>query len=265
VCGALAAGLLLRKRELLVPGEGLGYMLGVIGGSLMLLLLAYPLVKRTRLFRDGSSSSFWFRWHMILGVVGPLLIFFHSNFSTGAVNSNVALFSMIVVAASGLIGRYIYSRLHQGLYGAKHDIGTLLAQATRLLTEIENDVGGANGLAATALSNIGRQMMSGNRSVGLMSVVAMPVRVELARDRIMRQIRAAVRNNGRNKGWSRREAQAHTKAARRHVDEFLRAVSRAAHLSFWERMLSLWHVAHVPLFFLLLVSGVIHVVAVHLY
>ena len=45
----------------------------------------------------------------------------------------------------------------------------------------------------------------------------------------------------------------------------IRQGSKASQLGFWERMFSAWHVLHVPLFFLLLVSGVIHVVAVHLY
>ena len=57
----------------------------------------------------------------------------------------------------------------------------------------------------------------------------------------------------------------HVRLAKNHVDEFTGSVSRAAQFAFWERMFSLWHIIHVPLFFLLLVSGVIHVVAVHLY
>jgi uncharacterized membrane protein YidH (DUF202 family) len=50
----------------------------------------------------------WFRLHVILGVAGPVLILFHCNFRLGALNSNVALFSMGAVVASGVIGRYLY-------------------------------------------------------------------------------------------------------------------------------------------------------------
>lgn len=268
LCVAFVAGFVIKRRELFVPGEGVGYILGIVGGSSMLLLLAYPLIKRTALFRDGSKSAFWFKWHMILGIVGPLLILYHSNFSTGATNSNVALFSMIVVAISGIMGRYIYSRVHLGLYGAKVDLGALLAKATRLLREIEVDVGGAHGLVAKELAAFSEKVMPAGKAqttITAVQAMLMPIRARVARDRIMRQVRLHIRLNAKTHGWSRNESAIHLDCARRDVDEFLGAVSRAAHMSFWERMFSLWHVLHVPLFFLLIVSGVVHVVAVHLY
>jgi hypothetical protein len=33
----------------------------------------------------------------------------------------------------------------------------------------------------------------------------------------------------------------------------------------FERLFSLWHALHLPLFLMLLVAGVVHVVAVHVY
>lgn len=268
VCVLIATGFVLKKRDLFVPGEGLGYVLGIAGGSSMLLLLLYPVVKRTSLFKDGSKSGFWFRWHMILGILGPLLILYHANFSTGATNSNVALAAMLIVAASGVMGRYIYSMIHQGLYGAKTDLGGLLARATKLVSEVERDVGGANGVVAKALSDFGEAVLPGKRassSIGISAVLAMPFRVKFARSRIMREVRASIKANAQVQQWSRAEKRAHFLMAQRDVNEFLGAVSRAAHMSFWERIFSLWHVLHVPLFFLLLVSGVVHVIAVHLY
>ena len=267
-CAALVAGFFIKRKDFFVPGEGLGYAMGIVGGCTMLLLLVYPLIKRSRLFRDGSKSSFWFRWHMILGVVGPLFILYHANFSMGATNSNVALWSMIVVAASGIIGRYIYGRVHNGLYGAQLDVGSLLARATQLVSEVESDMGGAGGIVAKSLADFGQKVLQGERLHGpssVMSVLVMPIRVSFARSRILSQIRPLLKKNARAQLWSRAEERAHFRTVREDIDEFLSAVSRAAQMFFWERMFSLWHVLHVPLFFVLLVSGVIHVVAVHLY
>ena len=56
---------------------------------------------------------------MILGLVGPLLIIFHSGFQLGSFNSSVAFFCMLIVAISGLLGRLLYQRIHHGLYGSK--------------------------------------------------------------------------------------------------------------------------------------------------
>ena len=95
----------------LTPESGIGYWLGIAGGSLMLLLLLYPLRKRIKALRTLGSVGFWFRTHMILGVIGPVLVLLHTNFKLGSINSNVALLAMLVVAVSGVVGRYLYSKI----------------------------------------------------------------------------------------------------------------------------------------------------------
>ena len=267
VIAAITFGFVTRRQEFIVPGEGLGYKLGLIGGCMMLLLLLYPAVKRSKLFGSGKKVAFWFRWHMVLGIVGPLLIFFHSNFSMGALNSNVALFSMILVAGSGVIGRYIYTHIHTGLSGARLDVGGLLKQATLLMAGIEADVGGSGGKISKTLADFSVKATPKNPGIAasLMNIIAMPVHLRLSRRIIMHEVNASILRNTKTLGWTPRDVKAHARAAKNHVNEFMVAVSRAAQFAFWERMFSLWHVLHVPLFFLLLVSGVIHVIAVHMY
>ena len=116
---ALAAGWAVRDYNYVVAESGIGYWLGIIGGSLMLMLLVYPMRKRFRRWAVIGSVKAWFRIHMILGLVGPLLIIYHSGFKLGSFNSSVALFCMLLVATSGLLGRYLYQRIHHGLYGRK--------------------------------------------------------------------------------------------------------------------------------------------------
>jgi hypothetical protein len=230
-------------------------------------LLFYPAFKRSRFFGTGARAAFWFRWHMLLGIAGPVLIFFHSNFSLGAMNSNVALFSMILVAGSGIIGRYIYTQVHAGLSGARLDMGSLLTESARLMLGIEADVGGSGGLVAKAMADFSVKATPKQAGLlpSLLNAMAMPMRRRNARARIMLEVRKAVAANRMLRGWSAAEAKAHDELSENHVNDFLGAVSRAAQFTFWERMFSLWHILHVPLFFLLLVSGVIHVIAVHIY
>ncbi len=45
----------------------------------------------------------------------------------------------------------------------------------------------------------------------------------------------------------------------------LAAVRKAAAFAFYERLFALWHVLHLPLFILLILAAIIHVVAVHFY
>lgn len=263
----LTVGFVLRKQEFFVPGEGIGYQLGLSGGTVMLLLLFYPLVKRVKFFGKGANAGFWFNWHMMLGVIGPVLIFFHSNFSLGATNSNIALFTMILVAVSGVVGRYVYGQIHNGLNGAKLDVGGLLAKATRLMSGISGDVGGNSAPLTKALADFSEAVLPKTTKFipSLINTILLRLKINAARTRIMSEVRRSVSVNARLNSWSRAEERSHVLQARLHVLDFLNAVSRAAQLTMWERFFSRWHVFHVPLFFLLLVSGVIHVVAVHLY
>ena len=43
-------------------------------------------------------------------MLGPVLILWHTNFKLGSINSSVALIAMLVVAASGLVGRFLHGR-----------------------------------------------------------------------------------------------------------------------------------------------------------
>ncbi|MDH3758090.1 MAG: hypothetical protein OES93_09575, partial [Gammaproteobacteria bacterium] len=66
----LVAGWLVKDLNLTTPEQGTGYWLGIIGGSLMLSLLLYPLRKKIRFLHRLGSTRRWFRMHMILGLLG---------------------------------------------------------------------------------------------------------------------------------------------------------------------------------------------------
>ena len=129
VLAALAVGWQKRGQVYLTPEQGAGYLLGIIGASLILLLLLYPLRKHARWMRSLGAVRHWFRAHMMMGVIGPVCILYHSNFQLGSMNGNIALFSMLLVASSGLVGRYFYTRIHYGLYGRKADLAHLGSDA----------------------------------------------------------------------------------------------------------------------------------------
>ena len=105
---------------------GIGYALGIIGGLILLSLLIYPARKRLPGLRRIGTIPNWFRIHMLLGILGPVLIVIHSNFILGSLNSQVALFAMLIVAGSGFVGRFLYARIHRGLYGMKASLPELL-------------------------------------------------------------------------------------------------------------------------------------------
>lgn len=50
-----------------------------------------------------------------------------------------------------------------------------------------------------------------------------------------------------------------------HLDTYLTTVRKISEVSFYERLFSLWHILHLPIFFMLIITGFIHVYAVHAY
>ncbi len=110
-------------------GDDLGYWIGVAGGAMMLLLFSYPLRKRYRFAHGWGRMKLWLWLHVSLGIMGPLLILAHSTFRVGSLNAGVALYSMVIVALSGVVGRFIYARVNRGLYGERTNLHDLEAHA----------------------------------------------------------------------------------------------------------------------------------------
>ncbi len=110
-------------------GDRVGYWLGVTGGSMLLVLLLYPLRKYLRFMQRWGKVKWWFVGHMVLGIGGPLLILLHSTFSLRSANASVALISMLIVAISGVVGRFLYLRVHRGLQGQRDNLVDLQRKA----------------------------------------------------------------------------------------------------------------------------------------
>lgn len=250
----------------ITPKRGLGYALGIIGGSLMLILLLYSLRKRFAWLRFLGPTPSWFRFHMVLGILGPLCILYHANFSTGATNSNVALFAMLTVAGSGFIGRYIYAHIHHGLYGRKLLLGELRNSAESLRS-LSNNISFMPDLIARLDTAERRLLRSGPQAsfLGLAKPLVVAVFAVWLRWRLHHYIGRALRASARRNSVLAREMQRLRSVACAYVDRRLAATRRVAGFEGYERLFSLWHALHIPLIFMMIVAAVIHVIAVHVY
>jgi hypothetical protein len=109
----LVLGSQLPVASYLSPKYGLGYALGIIGGLMLFAQSLYAVRKLVPSLGFLGSVRTWFQWHILLGTTAPVLILMHCGFRLGATNSNIALFAMLLVAASGLLGRFLDSKLRQ--------------------------------------------------------------------------------------------------------------------------------------------------------
>jgi hypothetical protein len=233
---------------------------------MMLLLFLYSARKRLPWLGFLGSVAHWFRFHMTLGILGPLCILYHSNFSLGAANSNVALFSMLTVAGSGLVGRYIYSRIHLGLYGRKTSLGELHdgAEGLRSLT---GTVSFLPELVARLERSEQRLLATGPHLpiLGFAKPLFVACNAMVARWRLRAYVRSALRAAARTSPAIAAHRPRLRKLAAAYIDQRLIATRRVAEFQAYERLFSLWHALHLPLIFMLIVAAVVHIVAVHVY
>ena len=247
------------------PQHGLGYALGITGGSMMLLLLLYPLRKRVRWLNFMGKMNLWFRTHMVLGVLGPVLVLFHANFKTGATNSNVALACMLVVSGSGLFGRYFYTKIHHGLYGTRATLDELRSAADRL-----------RGQATTVqflpdlVNRLNRDeerlmQLAATPGLNLISPIILAAANVVSQIQLRKYIRHELNVAARSSLTLSQHRRRLTGLSIDYVARRLSAASRVATFQSYERLFSLWHVLHLPLFFMLIIAGIVHVIAVHVY
>jgi hypothetical protein len=258
----LAWGYRFPTEQYITPQTGFGYALGIIGGSAMLLLLIYPARKRMKALAFLGTTKNWFQAHMVLGIVGPVLVLFHSNFSLGATNSNVALACMLVVSGSGLFGRYFYTRIHHGLHGRRASLAELQDYAEKLRW-VTTNVEFLPDLVARIESEEHSIVERCGRLPLLLRPPASAVNVVFARRRLRRYVRQSLQDPRPGKAQSRERGLLDT--ATGYIDDRLSATRRVVEFSSFERLFSLWHALHLPLFMMLLIAGVVHVIAVHVY
>jgi len=263
---AIGVGWLLRDRELINPAHGLGYWLGIAGGSMMLVLLLYPLRKRIRFLRFLGDTSDWFRVHMILGVLGPVLVLYHSNFQLGSFNSKVALYCMLLVAGSGVIGRELYARIHRGLYGRKTSLSELRGDLERSLEE-------SHGLAAllpylsARLESLSAEIQGDTvtGSMGTRASFLWLFKQYVVWISLLMTARGELKARAAESTAVTRDYRRLRKSSSSYIRNFVRLTARVAQFTLCERLFSMWHVLHMPLFFMMVISALIHVLAVHMY
>jgi hypothetical protein len=263
---AIVISYLISRRGWYTPGDDVGYYLGLVGGVMMLLLLTYPLRKYLHVFRSWGPVRHWFSFHMFLGVGGPVLVIAHSTFSLKSTNATVAFICMLLVAASGIVGRFIYVRIHRGLHGEKLNFKELQNKAgfeseemhsklhfvpdvERRLTEFQTyALAEKLGFAGSALR-----------------LVTLGTRRRITYARCASELRRTMREIAEIRQWDRDKLRRRLGRATRLIDDFLVSVQRVSQFNTYDRLFRMWHVAHVPLVYLLVLSAIAHVVAVHMY
>jgi len=240
--------------------------MGITGGVMMLVMLLYSLRKRVKWMREWGPIRYWFNIHMMLGIVGPIFILFHCNFQLGSQNSNIALFSMLLVMASGIAGRYLYGRLHFGLYGgeitlqqlqqdkliARYELSRLFELSPRLYEKIKK----YDDLLDQKPESLIRSFFK---------ICCLGLQTRRSNRRARKMLINSCQQLAEHEGWSRSKVKETIAKGNIYLNAHYVTIRKLLGLAFFERLFSLWHILHVPFFCLLIVTATVHIVAVHMY
>lgn len=251
---------------LFTPGDDIGYWLGVVGAVMMLVLLSYPLRKYLRFAHNWGNIRGWFWMHIVLGILGPLLILLHSNFQTASLNASVALYSMLLVAGSGVAGRFIFQRVNRGLHGQQTSLQELMQRAGLDREDAHSRLSFAPAVEQRLKDFEQRELEPRQGLLHLLrTVLWLPWLQLITYRRCVSELETLLVKMAANQRWSKDDLRRRRKGARKMVGRYLESVVRVAQFSSYSFLFSLWHVAHIPFVYVLILTALVHVYAVHAY
>jgi hypothetical protein len=223
-------------------GGSVGHKLGIVGSSMMVLMLLYSVRKRVGALRRLGPLGRWLDVHIYLGVFGPLLVVLHSTFKVQGLVA-LSFWSMIVVASSGVLGRYLYLQIPRTRAGEE-----------RALAELENEDRELSAQLRT------RFRLDEAQLARLEALVALPERTGLLGGFVR-----LVTDDLRLRSGLRAFARSCRSVPRNVVREFERVVRQKAlarrRILLWDRVHELfhyWHVLHKPFALVMYLFMIVH-------
>jgi hypothetical protein len=229
-------------------GQPLGHALGIVGTLLMVTTeTLYSIRKRTTWLRSFGPVRWWLSAHIFTGIVGPFMVLTHTAFEFRGLAGFTMLLAVIVVA-SGFIGRYFYTAIPRSLAGAEASDSELKAEIGRVQQTLA-EVAGQRSAAVKALVEADQQRQRMTRGdIGL--VILRSWDEWRYRSRLHSQVRKVERAEKQKLSDIERMLM-----RRRSLERQMRMLEGA------RRLLSVWHVAHVPMGLALFAAAAIHVAA----
>lgn len=112
--------------------------LGILGASLIVVgVSTYSTRKRMRRLWSLGTLSVWLEFHIFLCLLGPILVTFHTTFKAGGIAA-ISLWTMLSVAASGIIGRFLYAQIPRNIKGTELSTGQIKEELEKLGTEMSS-------------------------------------------------------------------------------------------------------------------------------
>lgn len=240
--------------EWLRPSGTVGQSAGLLALVIFLFLWLYPLRKRWKSLAWTGSVGRWLDVHVAAAIGLPLLLAVHAAWrSEGLIG--LGFDAMLVVCASGVVGRYLYTRIPRTRAGVELTRDEVSRERQALIERIAE----VTGLGRTAIEQSLRLRHTTEGARGLWPAMRQLVLGDWERWRLARELPvrwAAMSGHGRQ--VSRASVDEAVRLARREIA----LTQQAVVLDATHRVFRFWHVAHKPFAITALLAVVVHVVVV---
>jgi hypothetical protein len=234
--------------RILRPAGFQGHAFGIIGTLMMVFMLLYSIRKRVRRFQNLGNLSSWLKIHIYFGVMGPLFIVLHSSFKVHGLIA-VSFWSMIAVALSGILGRYLYLQIPRTIAGKEIDFKELEVMNQNLAQEIFTKFQ----LETIHLEYIENSLFPGiKEKTGLISILFSLILSDISRPLRMRRLRRYLVKK--------------LNLSSQALGQMMIAIQRKAllqrRISMWNAVHQLfhyWHVIHKPFAIIMYIIMLVHV------
>ena len=234
------------------PSGYVGQSAGIVTFLLFAFMWLYPLRKRLRRLSGLGSLGRWLDVHVVAGLTLPVIGAIHASWRFQGV-IGLGYWAMLAVCASGVVGRYLYTRIPRGRGGLELTLAQVQAGRRELIGQLAQ----ATGLAAERIEGDLDFAPSIRPTRSLPQIFAALVSNDLARWRYAGRLRRLWRRDaGRTLDRS---------AVRRAIRLARREIALTQQLQLLEathRIFRFWHVAHRPFAVTALLAVTIHVVVV---
>ncbi len=232
--------------EAFKPSGLIGQGLGIFGSLLIITGVAsYSTRKRWgRAHRVGKLRN-WLTFHIFVCTLGPFLILLHTTFKIGNIAS-IAFWSMAVVVVSGVFGRYVYVHIPKTANGIFFTEADMLRERAALVAQVSQ----ATGLGTDAVEGL-MQRLRPTPPRGFLDALWKAFRFDLGRRGLLRQMRHDLRSLDVSRAQVEAAVPLLLGSAR--LDQ-QRLISGP-----FQRLFGYWHVLHLPLALVMLVTFLVHV------
>jgi hypothetical protein len=238
--------------QLLKPSGDIGHGYGIIGSLFMFIGVSiYMIRKRVKLFSRWGKLKYWLEFHIFLCTLGPILVLFHTAFKFGGLVA-VSFWSMVVVFASGIIGRFIYIQIPRTIEGRELSLGEVQG--------LKKDIGGVlkgeynlneeSYIAIVDSTKKRVEVIDSNTFVRF-------IKKYFEDKRNLRNIKLVLKQSGLSKKESRKIIKL--------VNNEISLNRKIDRLTTMQNLFKYWHVAHLPFAIIMLVIMIIHVVVTLLF